>query len=94
MTHQVQERLTRQLADAVFATGASGAMVVVDCSHLCMLARGVQKAASRTATDAAVGAFAAGKPEGGGEGQQGAARVRADFLRARWRWEVAQHAKS
>ena len=69
---QVQERLTRQLAAAVAAaTRAAGVMVVVECSHLCMRSRGVQKASSITVTDSASGVFEASAP------------ARAAFLRAR-----------
>ncbi|HLB25115.1 MAG TPA: GTP cyclohydrolase I, partial [Nitrospirota bacterium] len=38
---QVQERLTAQLADLIMESlGPKGAMVVIDCEHLCMSMRG------------------------------------------------------
>lgn len=53
---QVQERLTTQVADAVMEhLGARGAMVVVECEHLCMSMRGVRKPGARTITSAVRG---------------------------------------
>lgn len=53
---QVQERLTRQVADALSSKlGASGALVVVDAEHQCMSARGVRKPGARTTTSAVRG---------------------------------------
>src|SRR5690625_4425382 len=53
---QVQERLTSQIADAL-VTGLqpSGAIVVIDCEHLCMSMRGVRKPGARTITSAVRG---------------------------------------
>lgn len=48
---QVQERLTSQIADAlVDLLDARGAIVVVECEHLCMSMRGVRKPGARTIT--------------------------------------------
>ena len=53
---QVQERLTRQVADALQRRlGARGVLVVVDAEHQCMSARGVRKPGARTTTSAVRG---------------------------------------
>ena len=58
---QVQERLTAQIADSVAAaTAAASVLVVCDAAHLCMVSRGVEKAASSTVTLAARGGAAGG----------------------------------
>ncbi|MFP5335322.1 MAG: GTP cyclohydrolase I FolE [Actinomycetes bacterium] len=50
---QVQERLTTQVADALMEIlQPRGAMVVMECEHLCMSMRGVRKPGSRTVTSA------------------------------------------
>lgn len=55
---QVQERLTDQVADAIMdALHPQGVGVVVDCVHLCMAMRGVEKQNSRTVTSALRGVF-------------------------------------
>lgn len=55
---QVQERLTSQVADAlVTELDVRGAIVVVECEHLCMSMRGVAKQGARTVTSAVRGAF-------------------------------------
>lgn len=53
---QLQERLTAQIADALFESlGSRGALVVIEADHSCMTMRGVQKPGSITVTSAARG---------------------------------------
>jgi len=55
---QVQERLTEQVAQAIWDTiQPQGVAVVVEAYHLCMMMRGVQKQNSKTLTSAMRGAF-------------------------------------
>ncbi len=55
---QVQERLTEQVAQAVWDTANPlGVGVVVEAYHLCMMMRGVQKQNSKTITSAMRGSF-------------------------------------
>jgi GTP cyclohydrolase IA len=55
---QVQERLTRQIADAIQdAIEPQGVGVVMEARHLCMMMRGVEKQHSSTVTSAMVGVF-------------------------------------
>jgi GTP cyclohydrolase IA len=53
---QVQERMTAQIADALVEhLKPLGALVVVECEHLCMSMRGVRRPGSRTITSAVRG---------------------------------------
>ncbi|KAL6880739.1 GTP cyclohydrolase I [Trichoderma novae-zelandiae] len=55
---QIQERLTRDIANAVFdVLRPQGVAVVIESSHLCMVMRGVQKTNSTTITSCMLGCF-------------------------------------
>lgn len=55
---QVQERLTEQVAQAVWeTTQPQGVAVVIEAYHLCMMMRGVEKQNSKTLTSAMRGIF-------------------------------------
>jgi GTP cyclohydrolase I len=55
---QVQERLTRQVADAIQeAIQPQGVAVILEAQHLCMMMRGVEKQHSSTVTSAMLGVF-------------------------------------
>jgi GTP cyclohydrolase I len=55
---QVQERLTTQIANTLMEQlEPRGAIVVLECEHMCMEMRGIRKAGARTITSAVRGAF-------------------------------------
>ena len=55
---QVQERLTRQIGDAITeAIQPQGVAVIMEAAHLCMMMRGVEKQESSTVTSAMLGVF-------------------------------------
>ncbi len=67
---QVQERLGEQVADALESVlKPKGVGVVIECEHLCMMMRGVEKQNSRTITSSLRGVF------------RDDARTRSEFLR-------------
>ncbi|PQP05748.1 GTP cyclohydrolase I FolE [Pseudomonas frederiksbergensis] len=55
---QIQENLTRQIAEAVQqVTDAAGVAVVIEAQHMCMMMRGVEKQNSTMNTSVMLGAF-------------------------------------
>jgi GTP cyclohydrolase I len=55
---QLQERMTKQIADGIMKTARPhGAMVVMECEHLCMSMRGVKKPGATMVTSAIRGTF-------------------------------------
>jgi len=55
---QIQERLTKQIADAVdAAVNAKGVAVVIEAKHMCMMMRGVEKQNSVMTTSVMTGIF-------------------------------------
>ncbi|RON25042.1 GTP cyclohydrolase I FolE [Pseudomonas brassicacearum] len=55
---QIQENLTRQIADAIAqVTDAAGVAVVIEAKHMCMMMRGVEKQNSVMSTSVMLGAF-------------------------------------
>ncbi len=55
---QIQENLTKQIADTILeVTGSSGVGVIIEAKHLCMMMRGVEKQNSMMKTSAMIGSF-------------------------------------
>jgi GTP cyclohydrolase IA len=66
---QIQERLTSQIAEAILnSVDAEGVGVVMECRHLCMMMRGVEKQNSIMTTSSVLGSF------------RSSARTRQEFL--------------
>ena len=55
---QIQERLTKEVADAIMdILKPQGVAVVMESSHLCMVMRGVEKTSATTLTSCVLGCF-------------------------------------
>lgn len=55
---QIQEQLTRQIAEMICeVTNCKGVAVVIEARHMCMMMRGVQKQNSSMTTSTMLGAF-------------------------------------
>lgn len=67
---QVQERLTKQIMDAIVKNlDPIGVMVVVEAEHMCMTMRGIQKPGTKTVTSRVSGVFF-DKPEARAEAME------------------------
>lgn len=55
---QIQENLTKEIAETIVRqTGATGAGVIIEAQHMCMMMRGVEKQNSVMTTSCMLGAF-------------------------------------
>lgn len=55
---QIQENLTKEIADAIMqVTGAKGVGVIIEAKHMCMMMRGVEKQNSSMKTSIMLGQF-------------------------------------
>ncbi len=55
---QIQENLTKEIAETIVSkTGATGAAVIIEAQHMCMMMRGVEKQNSVMTTSCMLGAF-------------------------------------
>ena len=55
---QIQENPTNQIATTIGEqTGASGAAVIIEAKHMCMMMRGVEKQNSTMTTSCMLGSF-------------------------------------
>ena len=55
---QVQERLTKQIMDAIVTNlDPIGVMVIIEAEHMCMTMRGIQKPGTKTVTSRVSGVF-------------------------------------
>lgn len=55
---QVQEKLTKQIAETIMQiTGSNGVGVIIEAKHLCMMMRGVEKQNSVMTTSVMLGTF-------------------------------------
>ena len=55
---QIQENMTKQIAEAIkYATGSHSVGVVIEAQHFCMMMRGVEKQGSSTISSMMLGTF-------------------------------------
>ncbi|WP_062264842.1 GTP cyclohydrolase I FolE [Endozoicomonas arenosclerae] len=60
---QIQENMTKQIADAIVqATGAKGVGVVIEAQHMCMMMRGVEKQNSSMTSSVMLGLMRENQP--------------------------------